>query len=637
MSSKLALIIGNSSHEDANLSRLVTPSVDVEALAGLLRNSDIGEFDEVRTVVNEPMAAVRLSIAQFFARRTHDDLLLLYFSGHGVRDEEGKLYLAQKDTQRDFLNGTAVPGAFITEEMDRCRSKRQLLILDCCHSGAFDRGAKGALGTSVGTKAAFEGTGYGRVVLTATDATQYAWEGDRVLGKPERSVFTKHLIHGLESGEADIDGDGQISVDELYDYVHEQVVAEKPEQTPGKWTYRQQGDLILARNPRPEPKAAELPLELTHAIENPLARVRQGAVDELGDLLSGSHRGLALAAHVALEKLKDDDSRRVSTAATESLEAHGEAEGQLAARRRAEAELAAQAKTEQKQQAREKAEAKRAARQKAEQQRLERERVEQERLVKEQAEAERAAQENAAQERQAPGTVRMHPKDGLEYVWIPQGKFLMGAVPGDHDALDDEKPQHYVRITEGFWLGRTPVTVAAYQRFAQETGNEMPQAPRFNRGWEEENHPIVEVSWNEAKAYCHWAAGRLPTEAEWEYAARGDAGGLKYPWGNDITNEEANYSAKGTSSVGSYPANGFDLYDMAGNVSEWAADWYGKRYYTSSPARDPEGPSAVLGRVLRGGSWVSVPAGLRSSFRGRYLPGYGAYNIGFRCVREVFP
>ena len=301
MSRKLALIIGNSSYEDANLSRLVTPGIDVEALAGLLRDSDVGAFDEVRTVVNEPMAAVRLSVAQFFAKRTRDDLLLLYFSGHGVRDEDGKLYLAQKDTQRDFLNGTAVPGAFITEEMDRCRSKRQLLILDCCHSGAFHRGAKGAVGASVGTKAAFEGTGYGRVVLTATDATQYAWEGDRVHGKPERSVFTKHLIQGLQSGEADIDGDGQISVDELYDYVHERVVAEKPEQTPGKWTYRQQGDLIIARNPRPEPKPAELPLELTQAIESPLAGVRQGAVNELGHLLGGRHKGLALAARAALE------------------------------------------------------------------------------------------------------------------------------------------------------------------------------------------------------------------------------------------------------------------------------------------------------------------------------------------------
>ena len=200
MGRKLALIIGNSEYDDTSLARLITPSEDVNDLAALLKSPDSGGFDEVIALVNEPATTLRRSIAKLFAQKSPDDLLLLYFSGHGVLDDQGHLYLAVKDTERDLLSGTAIPASFITGEMDRSRSKRQVLIFDCCHSGAFARGSKGVVGASVGTGSAFEGTGYGRVVLTATDATQYAWEGDQVIGQADNSVFTHFMIHGLQTG-----------------------------------------------------------------------------------------------------------------------------------------------------------------------------------------------------------------------------------------------------------------------------------------------------------------------------------------------------------------------------------------------------------------------------------------------------
>src|SRR5205807_2278937 len=120
----------------------------------------------------------------------------LYFSGHGVLDERGRLHLAARDTERELISGTAIPATFVTDEMDACHSRRQVLVLDCCHSGAFARGAKGSIGASVGTAGVFEGTGTGRVVLTATDSTQYAWEGDRVSGEAEPSMFTRYLVEG---------------------------------------------------------------------------------------------------------------------------------------------------------------------------------------------------------------------------------------------------------------------------------------------------------------------------------------------------------------------------------------------------------------------------------------------------------
>jgi uncharacterized caspase-like protein len=348
---KIALVIGNSEYDDASLARLITPSEDVSDLATLLKSSDVGGFDEVLTLVNEPAALLRRSIAKLFAQKAPDDLVLLYFSGHGVLDDQGHLYLAVKDTERDLLSGTAIPANFITGEMDRSRSKRQVLMLDCCHSGAFARGSKGAVGASVGTASVFEGTGYGRVVLTATDATQYAWEGDRVIGQADNSVFTHFMIQGLQTGEADQDHDGRITLDELYDYVYAQVVATTPKQTPGKWSYKQQGDMVLAKNPHPPVvKAAELPIELKQAIESSLAYVREGAVRELAGLLRSSNVGLALAAQAALQHLVEDDSRRVSVAASDCLQAY-EAQLQQAAqeqlaRQQAEAENAARAKAE---------------------------------------------------------------------------------------------------------------------------------------------------------------------------------------------------------------------------------------------------------------------------------------------------
>lgn len=275
MNRKLGLVIGNSAYRDSTLARLATPDVDVGDLADVLLDPDIGAFDDVKVLVNASSNIVRRAISNFFAAKDREDLLLFYFSGHGVLDTHGRLFLAVKDTERPLLRATAIPAAFITDEMNNSRSQRQLLILDCCHSGAFARGTKGSLGASVGTSAAFEGTGYGRVVMTATDATQYAWEGDQAVGEPVNSVFTHHLIGGLKSGEADANHDGVVTIDELYDYSYRQVVKETPEQTPGKWTYKEQGEIVIAQNPRWRPSPV---------IEEPLSDVDEDADRRLASL-----------------------------------------------------------------------------------------------------------------------------------------------------------------------------------------------------------------------------------------------------------------------------------------------------------------------------------------------------------------
>ncbi len=320
---RVALIIASYQYEDPGLRQLIAPPQDAEALARVLGDPAIGDF-RVRTLLNEPSYRVDQEIEAFFADLKRDDLVLLYFSGHGVKDEDGQLYFAMPDTRRNLLRSTAVASSLVNDVMRRSRSRQQVLVLDCCYSGAFARGMIARGSSDIGTKERFEGRG--RVVLTASDAMQYSFEGDVVKGEGISSIFTRTFVRGLETGEADRDGDGQITIDEIYDYVHDRVVELTPKQRPGRWEFDVQGDLVIARNPRPLPKPAALPVEVQQAIESPLASVREGVVRELGQFLRGSHAGLALAAHEALQRLTEDDSRRVADAARRALTAFAESQ-----------------------------------------------------------------------------------------------------------------------------------------------------------------------------------------------------------------------------------------------------------------------------------------------------------------------
>lgn len=245
------------------------------------------------------------------------------------------------------------------------------------------------------------------------------------------------------------------------------------------------------------------------------------------------------------------------------------------------------------------------------------------------------------------GTIRVHPKDESEYVWVPPGRFQMGRVPGDDVAdqrYDIEKPRHPVQISRGFWLGRGPVTVRAFRWFTAARGLQMPRPTKDNPNWKEHDHPIVNVTWGHARDYCAWVGGRLPTEAQWEYAARGGLADQIYPWGAAITPDRANYGGhrNGTSRVGEFPAYGFELYDMIGNVWEWVADWYDEEVYAtrsaSNPTVDPQvykNPSDK--RVVRGGSWRSIPDETRTSLRGFQTPNDGFTDFGFRCLIDEMP
>jgi len=314
---KYALIIGNNQYDDPKLAQLKTPAADSQALAKVLADKSIGSFDEVTPLINKNESEIRRAISAFLTNKKPDDLVLVYFSGHGVLDDRGRLFLSLKDTETTLLKATAIPSTFISDEMDSCRSRRQILILDCCHSGAFARGTKGE--QKAVTEATFEGSGYGRVVMTASDSTQYALEGDQVIRQTDLSLFTHFLLEGLKTGEADTDHDGHISLDEWYDYTYAKVVSETPRQIPHRWSYNQQGDLIIARNPNIHKRVVELPFELAQAVESSFTSIRENAVHELGKLLRSRDAELANLARTSLEKMMGDDSRRISSSAEKYL------------------------------------------------------------------------------------------------------------------------------------------------------------------------------------------------------------------------------------------------------------------------------------------------------------------------------
>ena len=314
---KYALIIGNDKYNEKKLAQLKTPSEDAQALAKILEDKNTGAFDQVISLINKDEREVRRAIGNFLNNKKPEDLVLLYFSGHGILDQRGRLFLGVRDTEISSITSTAIASSFISDELDNCRSKRQILILDCCHSGAYARGTKGE--QKAVTESTFEGYGFGRVVLTASDSTQYALEGEQIIAQTRFSLFTHFLLLGLSTGEADSNRDGFIDLDEWYDYAFSKVVSETSNQIPNKWSYKQQGDLIISRNPNFRKKSAELPSEIIKAMGSDYQPFREGAVNELGKLALSPDLEMASLAQKALEKMKEDDSRKVSSLADSYL------------------------------------------------------------------------------------------------------------------------------------------------------------------------------------------------------------------------------------------------------------------------------------------------------------------------------
>jgi formylglycine-generating enzyme required for sulfatase activity len=248
---------------------------------------------------------------------------------------------------------------------------------------------------------------------------------------------------------------------------------------------------------------------------------------------------------------------------------------------------------------------------------------------------------SAPPDRPEPAMMEIVGQDGASMALVPAGEFLMGSNEG----ASDERPVHKVYL-DAFYIGKFEVTTSQYAKFLKATGRKPPDK------WSEMNpmfdwaRPVVGVDWNDADAYCRWAGKRLPTEAEWEKAARGTEG-QKYPWGNDDPSEAlANFdwdsrrTWRGYSTltpVGSYETgkSPYWLYDVGGNVWEWVADWYNSNAYQNNHERNPKGPTSGPLKVTRGGSWADKAYSVRTSNRRGIPPSDRYRDVGFRCAQDV--
>ena len=319
-----ALIVANDQYEHEGLRHLLSPGADADALGRVLGDPEIGGF-EVRVVRNEPAHVIGAHIEDLFSDSRPDDVLLLHFSCHGLKSESGELFFAASNTRPNRLGSSAVSADFVQRCMRASRSRSIVLLLDCCYGGAFGQGVTVRASGDANVLDSFPGGklggGRGRAVITASSSMEYAFEGDRLADEADRrpSVFTSALVEGMETGDADRDEDGWISLNELYDYVFDRVREKNPHQTPSR-DVEMQGELYVARSRRRRVRPQPIPADLRAAMTDGNMFSRLGAVTELRSRLTSDHLPVAAGACEALREIAGTDIRYVADAATAALE-----------------------------------------------------------------------------------------------------------------------------------------------------------------------------------------------------------------------------------------------------------------------------------------------------------------------------
>jgi molecular chaperone DnaK len=322
MAERKALIIANDRYEQENLPDLASPAADAEALNKVLGNPEIGGFS-VQVAYNEPSYQIATRIEEMLTDCQATDLLLLHFSGHGLKAESGELFFAAPNTRSNRLGSTAVSADFVQRCLRTSRCRQVVLLLDCCYSGAFSQGVS-IRAAEIDALDSFPkqrlGGGRSRAVIAASSAMEYAFEPDNSGSDrgSQPSLFTSALVEGLATGEADRDEDGWISLDELYDYIFEKVRERNPNQTPRRQV-DMQGELYMARSRRRRIRPTPLPPDLRTAMTDTNIYTRRGAIGELRSRLGSDNLPTAVGAYEALTEMVRTDIEYVASLASTAL------------------------------------------------------------------------------------------------------------------------------------------------------------------------------------------------------------------------------------------------------------------------------------------------------------------------------
>ena len=613
-----ALVIGINAYEKAP--RLNYAVADARAVAEQLVKLGFPR-QNIRLLLDgdATRAGIERVLYREFAKMGWNDRLLVYFAGHGETvefrgGEEG--FILPVDAEPEAASTTAISTDDVKRIGRRVNAKHVFFVLDACFSGfALTRDI-----VPQGTADAYLTAALREPVVQVLTAGR---KGERAIEEGGHGLFTRRLLDGLR-GLGDTEGRGFITAAQLAAWITPRVVRDsKGRMTPqygkldgeGQFVFVMPTAQVVAVQPPPEPTRPTVREDVKRELGSLAVSARVEGVEVfLGDQRIGETKP---GRPLVLENLVAGAYR---VKARKSGHKAWERDVQVAPNHRTDVAIDI--------------------------------------------------------EPLAPPNV-IKADDGVDMVVIPAGAFWMGTAKEELPALveackgqgrdeaqcralfEREQPRHRV-VLEGFYLDRFEVTNARFERFvvsarhrttAEREGSgwvhrvkdgwvevkgaswKTPDGPRTDRT---PDGPVVQVSWDDARAYCGWAGKRLPTEAEWEKAARG-TDGRRYPWGDEWDPSRVKReSARGPTSVGSYPGgvSPYGVHDMAGNVWEWVADWYDRDYYRRSPERNPTGPPTAQFKVLRGGSWADTPISLRSAYRDVAPQESRNAYLGFRCAKD---
>jgi formylglycine-generating enzyme required for sulfatase activity len=670
-----ALLIGVARFDDPRLNRLNAPLDDVAKLAELLRDPLRGGFDTVNTVTSGDFQETRNALLTVLLRKpVPDDLILLYYSGHGILAKDGELYLATKAIDMDLPLDGGISAADVRGWLNQSRAGKRIVLLDCCHSGAFPGPRKEATGQPVLQPETFASSAEGQYVLTASDRLQFAYDataGGTVDGPVTRySRFTSWLIEAIETGNAAPSVE-TITVGALRDYVFRRAREEGLGMRPQEFATGEARELIVARNPLV--MAAVIPPEIQAKLKADNWEVRIAAAAELIGYLAASNTRRAAAARRVLEQHLDDEwDLRVRPQIERALEARAAPTHDTPPIK--DVQPATDAPREQQ----------RALPPPEPTPSLENVPVPR-RIGRREAVGgllgvgaigglAYLASERASPPAPSPGSasssapvsrpVPASPITGWaarpgqdtagrfadihvngidqRLRWIQPGQFSMGSPPGEWGRSTSEGPQHDVTLANGFWLFDTPCIQALWEAV-------MPTNPSKFQG---RDRPVERVSFEDVDKFLMRINAlvpglklELPSEAQWEYAAR--AGTTAATYCGDLAPDAATQagvlnliawyrgnSGDQTNPVEAKKPNAWGLHDMLGNVYEWCRDVYNDNYLGApmdgSAWLRPDGDPTV--RVVRGGSYNCEARLVRAAYRDHTPPGDRLSNVGFRCV-----
>ena len=659
---KFALLIGVSEYQ-SGFSPLPTTVKDVEAIQEVLVNPEIGEFaaENVTVLKNPQKPDMEAAIHDLYDNRQRDDLLLLYFSGHGLINDDGNFYFSTSSTKKknaSFLPYLAVAASYVHECMKKSKSKRKVVILDSCFSGAFSQGMTAKDGGAINIKQHLGGQG--TAILTASTSTQYAYEEEG----SEFGIYTRYLVDGIKTGAADKDGDGSISIDELHEYVSSKVQEVAPAMTPKIYPVEEGHRIILAKSPQDDPnlKYRKKVEECASEDEGEISLINRQSLNVIQKKLGLT---IDIAQRIEAEVLEPYQKRQ------EKSQTYEKAFCQL---------------IEQKYPISEKS--------RKQLQRLQNSlnlrdediaSIEERILANKQVVYSPSSPNNTEPKLEKfldipvtsfkfetakliPGVLSLGKSSEiqritknanyfgedlgngviLEMVSIPGGTFIMGSPENEEGYRSSQSPQHEVTVPP-FFMGKYPVTQQQWRVVAALPKDkiDLKSDPSYFKG---DNLPVECVSWNDAQEFCARLSRmanktyRLPSEAEWEYACRG---GTTTPFycgetiSTDLANYDGNYTygqgQKGeyrekTTEVGKFPANPFGLYDMCGNVWEWCEDGWHENYINAPTDGSAWTSLSTKYMLLRGGSWYRGAGYCRAAFRGRFSRDDRYSYYGFRVV-----